>query len=291
MNSKSVAANQMKSNKKTWPGVDPGSAEHAARMLASKQRERLRFSSEKISQADNVYVAWLDLMGSGNTMITSMHRTANAISRIHMAVQYACLDHIYMGRTLPINDGVFLISPSKIEIMTVIRAALTMLIGNFVANPNHPNRFLVRGAVAFGPVYHGSNLADQLELKRRTIEISTSLNSIAFGPPIIQAYEAEKLAPPYGIAVHESACAFAPPHEKPFRTRLWQWWQPNDDGKIPKPSPQTLEPLRSIFAKDLMEYINFLESTSSFQGLSIDKILKIRQISREYFFGFSEEKS
>lgn len=243
---------------KSWPGIDPGTWEHAARRLAEKQRERLSLSSERLEKMENVYVAWLDLMGAGNLMTVSVHKTANAIARIHLAVHYACRDHSFQGDLLPINDGVFILSKTKSEIMTILRAAMVMLAGNFIARPKHPERFLVRSSIAYGPVCHGRQLSAVLDKQHITNEARNSLKNVMFGPPIIQAYHGERLAPPFGIAIHESARAFSANGEEPFRAVWWLWWQSNDDGAFPTPTPQALPRLKDILMFELRNYFAYL---------------------------------
>jgi hypothetical protein len=47
---------------------------------------------------------------------------------------------------------------------------------------------------------------------------------------ISHAYEAESLAPPFGVYIHESARAFAPrtTDSYPYRVNLWRWFTDND---------------------------------------------------------------
>ena len=106
--------------KKTWHGVDPSSPEYAAHVLASNERSRLEFSSEGLERAENCYVAWFDVMGAGHMMTTSMDKSANALSRIHLALHVACADHKHSVQTLPINDGVYVITKTKIEIINML---------------------------------------------------------------------------------------------------------------------------------------------------------------------------
>lgn len=55
-----------------------------ARAFAKRiSKEMLGFSSEKLMSAENAYVGWLDLMGAGHMMSTSIHKTANFLVRLH----------------------------------------------------------------------------------------------------------------------------------------------------------------------------------------------------------------
>jgi len=55
--------------------------------------------------------------------------------------------------------------------------------------------------------------------------------------PLVQAFVAEKTAPPFGVFVHESVRAFGPTNKHPVTTVLWQWWRKNEENyKIAKSS-------------------------------------------------------
>jgi class 3 adenylate cyclase len=218
------------------PAIVPGSAEYAARKHAKKLADKLNFSSENLGGAENKYVAWLDLMGAGHLMATSMEKTANAISRIHTATYLAVTQHGYKPDLIGINDGIFICSPSKVEITQIVRSALIHLAARFVSKNDPQDRFLVRCAIAYGPTFSGKRLAEQLPgYKKGTVP--ATLDHVVFGPPVIQAYRAEHESPPYGVAVHESARSFAPETTRPFRSTLWRWWQPDDAGKFSKATP------------------------------------------------------
>ena len=51
--------------------------------------ERLGFTSEKIGEPKNCYVAWVDLMGTGHMMSSSVHKAANFLARLHMCIEIA----------------------------------------------------------------------------------------------------------------------------------------------------------------------------------------------------------
>jgi len=281
---KSGAKTKKRMNK-SWPGVDKGSAEHGVRVLADRLRTRLNFSSENLSVADPAYVAWMDLMGAGHTMATSIQKASNAIARLHLALDHACQDHQFSGERLPINDGVFVISRDKSEIMSVVRSTIVMLAGHFIARPSQQDRFLIRGSIAYGPVYSGLQLAACLSKTRREKGGEECLSRVLFGPPIIQAFQYEKMAPPYGISIHESARAFAPAGVRPFQMKLWLWWQANDNGTFPKKTPENLTSMKTILVKELSDYFKWLSSTRSFHEISDEKIAELNKMATHYFKG------
>src|SRR4051794_23194589 len=90
-------------------------------------RELLAFKWENIRQAQYFYVAWLDLMGAGHIMSTSIPKAANFLVRLHMCVEIAIRQSGSSFRTLPINDGIFIISEKKGPLITVLQHAVTLL--------------------------------------------------------------------------------------------------------------------------------------------------------------------
>jgi hypothetical protein len=267
--------------KPTFPDVERSSPEHGARLLARSLREKLNFSTEGIEKPKNDYVAWLDLMGAGNMMSISIHKAANAIARIQLAVHLAQQDHRLNLRTVPINDGVFFVSEKKSEIVNVLRSSIIYLVGNFIARRNHPDRFLARGGIAYGPVWFGTSLATQLSKIQKGA--SDIFQQVIIGSPIIQAYKAESLAPVYGVAVHESARAFSPETEEPFRSTLWRWWQTNDGGGFSEFTPQPVIPLRDTFLKELDGYLDYLDSTLPFHLIAEGKVAQWKKDSQRYY--------
>jgi hypothetical protein len=247
----------------------------------SVSNDTLRFSSEQLSPAENCYVAWLDLMGAGQIMSVSVHKSANFLVRLHMAVETARMESGFELKTLPINDGIFIISPKKGEIMTVVRHAMILLSARFIATPRPHDRCLMKGSIAFGPVYAGGQLRKGISRKQLR-ERPEFLERLWFGPPIIQAYQNESSAPPYGIAVHESARAFAAKEEPPFQTTHWLWWQDNAEStRIPKlPS---LTDLKDVLALELESYFTWMKDTSLFHGASVEKIQFWANSSKQYF--------
>lgn len=252
------------------------------KVYASRVRKNyMNFNSEHLKKSENAYVGWLDIMGSGHLMTTSLHKTANFLARLHMAVDRSRADIDFSGRILAVNDGVFIVANKKKEIMSVMGSSLILLSANFIAVPRPHDRFLVRGGIAFGPVYFGGDLKDGLR-PASLRESSEFLNSVMFGPPIIQAYRSEALAPPFGVAVHESARSFAPPGEEPFRLNHWLWWAPNEPTDYPKNAPP-LSTLKDCLHHELRGQFDWLERTMIYQELTKDTIIKWRNVCDQYF--------
>jgi hypothetical protein len=255
--------------------------DRAVRTHAKKLRDKIHFSSESLSPATNAYVAWLDIMGAGHLMSTSVHKSANCLVRLHMAVELACQGRKFSGRLLPINDGIFIVSQNKSEVMGIMQHALAVLVANFIAIPRPHDRFLAKGAIAFGPVYMGRDLRAGIKAKKLR-ESATLMEQVLFGPPIIQAYKSEASAPPYGVAIHESARAFAPDGSTPFRMTHWLWWQKIDDGDdLPNFPPLT--DMKDCLLGDLQKHFEWMESSLIFHGIDSAKIKGWRSSAEQYF--------
>lgn len=262
--------------------TDENSAFARVRTYSTKLRKNsLEFNAEHLKAAPNVYVAWLDLMGAGHTMSTSVQKSANFLARLHMAVERARMAIRFEGRLLPVNDGIFIIADKKAEIVSIVGRTMIMLAANFIATPRPHDRFLLRGGIAFGPVYFGNLLAEGVGPKRFR-ETAHFMDTVMFGPALIQAFQAEHGSPPYGIAIHESARAFCSLDEAPFRMNHWMWWSPNEPCDYPNDAPPLTE-LKDCLASDLNEHFGWLENSLIYHGLDKIKVQQWRDVSRQYF--------
>ena len=254
---------------------------HPVRSFARNLRDRMQFNSEDIEAADYQYVGWLDMMGAGHVMSTSVHKSANFLARIHMAVDLARRDTGVDCITVAINDGIFILSPNKSNIMQVMRQSIINLSLHFIGVPRPYDKFLARGAIAYGPVYSGEHLNQGISAKRRSRSPSM-FDNVMFGPPVIQAYLSESTSAPFGIAIHESARSFAPVGFSPFRMSHWIWWQNNNEAPV-APGLPPLSDIRSCLVDDLMNYIDWMDSSLIYHGVAKEKTATWRRQIYEYF--------
>jgi hypothetical protein len=242
----------------------------------------LAFTTEGLVGAQNQYVAWLDLMGAGHIMSTSINKTANFLIRLHMAVEIAIQKSGYNLITLPINDGTYVISQKKSELITVLQHTMALLAARFIATHQQQDRCLMRGGIAYGPVYMGEGLSSGIKLKKLR-EHSEFLRHVIFGPPIIQAFRSEHLAPPYGIAIDESARAFAADNERPFQMTHWLWWQTGAEATPPN-GISSLNQIKNCLSIELGGYYDWMTSGLVFQGgITAEKVKQWKESSAQYF--------
>lgn len=235
------------------------------------------FDASRLPTLVDHYVCWVDVMGSANSMARSLPTAANFICKLHCAglqayqdVVQEAVEHETTLRLYPVIDGIYVTARRKAHLMPFLSKTLRPLAETFLQEHTQVHRFLVRGAIAYGPVVHGHDL--EPEASRVLDGAQEYRDSILMGLPMAQAYLAEPTAPPYGIAVHESARAFAPEGETPFQFLWWDWYrqsQPPLDGQ------EFLEQLRAYFA--------WFEEHTHTTGYDVERIKYHRELAKEYF--------
>jgi len=215
-------------------------------------------------------------------MNVSVAKTANAVARLHMAVHHARNSCEFSGEILPINDGIFLASKSKNETCNVLRMTMIMLAATFLCTPVPANRFLYRGAIAFGPVVSGADLSCGLSVKKKEKGVGECLERVMIGSPVIQAYQAETNAPPFGIAVHESARAFAGEGDRPFPSTHWLWWVIGEGERRPEIIGD-FGKFKEVLRNEVASHLKWLGHYEMFNRVAEDKIKKYSSMSEQYF--------
>lgn len=183
----------------------------------------LTFHAGRLPQALPEYIAWVDVMGTQASMSRSVAISANFIFKLHTAALQAPNQNVTL---YPVMDGFYASSTDKGDILDFLRNVFQEVAAEFNREQVEQHRFIVKGALAFGPVIHGSNVPAAAS---QTINnFPAYRNSLLLGLPMVQAHISEKLAPPFGIFVHESARSFAPPNQTPLHNVWWKWNIPNN---------------------------------------------------------------
>ena len=220
------------------------------------------FDARELPDPINSSVAWIDVMGIRAIMSRSIQITANFVFKLHSAA----LEVLPATNTLtlyPVMDGIFVVSEQKTEILGFLGALLGKIAHTFIGTKEIQHRFLVKAALAYGPVIHGSGI---------TTEANQSLggnaaykNSLLIGMPMIQVYQSESKAPPFGIFIHESARAFSPSGETPIPHVWWAWQN----------KPATLK-------SELEIYFKWCEDHPLKIEYSIDRIKVHKEMVKQY---------
>lgn len=168
-------------------------------------------------KASNKYVCWIDTMGTQNTMSVSLAKASNYIIKLHSCLIQAAdgLDSVLI---YPVMDGAYITCANKKDITSVLKKTFSFLANIFLQEKDNGKRFVVRASLAFGDIIDGNMITDDV-----TKHISSDYKQrILLGMPIIQAYQSEKNAPPFGIFIHESARKFDEEHK--IQGRTFKWW-------------------------------------------------------------------
>ena len=235
------------------------------------------FGATGLPISPSQYVGWIDAMGIQSAMGRSMDVAANFVFKLHITVLDsldALPDHqrgnIYL---YPVMDGVYFVTNDQPALFRFLRRVFGCLAREFVETAEMRHRFLVRGALACGPVVHGFQLPEGTSavLHNRT----QYRDSILVGLPMIQAYLTERLAPPFSIYVHESARAFAPEGRRPIRATWWRWFATPADERWPDLAPRLRDALRDYFA--------WCAARAAEIGYDVESIKKHRLSADQYF--------
>lgn len=182
----------------------------------------MAFNANFLPPASNEYVAWVDVMGIQSAMARSLSISANFIFKLHIAALGAPRANVQI---YPVMDGFYASSPDKEAMLDFLRNVMSSVGQTFLETTEPLHRFIVRGALAFGPVVHGSQVPDAVD--PGLVGHDQYKSAILLGMPIVQANKAEGIAPPFGIYIHESARAFAPNGQQPFHHVWWKWVTPD----------------------------------------------------------------
>jgi hypothetical protein len=232
------------------------------------------FNAKRLPATQLEYVAWLDVMGIGPVMGRSLDAAANFVFKIHVAA----LKAPFQGVTLyPVMDGLYACAPSQAALFAFMASVFEQCADEFASKKPEDSlhRFIIRAAIAFGPVIHGASVPDAAfkpagEKANPVAANPTYKNAILMGLPMVQAHECERLAPPFGVYVHESARAFAPQGENPLHQVWWRWASPADGTW-----KRVLNALR--------EHYEYFSKRSRSLQYDADRMKVHREMAEEYF--------
>jgi hypothetical protein len=182
------------------------------------------FDARALPKAQKEYVCWLDVMGMEAQMKRSIQVAANFVFKLHVAALEAQSANVSL---YPVMDGFYACAKSRAEMEAFLCPVLDALCKLFMEQDVPAFRFIIRGAVAYGDVYHGRDVGDSGA--KRLTENPHYRASIMLGPSVVDAHRTEGEAPPFGIAVHTSARASPVTGEAPYNTEWWRWWPPQFD--------------------------------------------------------------
>ncbi len=230
------------------------------------------FNSKLLGEPRYDYVCWLDVMGTTNQMLRSLPIAANFIYKLQSAALEARdeANAFESVRLFPTIDGMYITSPSRWPLQEVINQTMIRCALTFIAEQEPHHRFLVRGAIAFGPVYYGMDLPNEANY---TMANNPQVrDTILMGLPVGQAHTAEAESAPFGISIHSSARAFSPRGEPPFGFIWLNWFRYSK----PEVSPETL-------LGKMDEYFKWQRDHTTVTGYKLDRLDYHYKLAREFF--------
>ena len=214
------------------------------------------------------YVAWVDVMGTQATMSRSLSIGSNFMGKLHMAAFMAPKDSNGNINIYPVMDGFYVTFSTKEGIELFLQSVLRAVANEFINTKENRHRFVVRGALAYGPVVHGGDIPR--EASRDIANNPDYAKTLLLGMPMVQANGSERFAPPFGVYIHESARSFAPPDKTPFRGRWWNWERQNTH-------------LSKDLKKSLDDYYDWCQERTGSLGYEPERIDAHRLRMRQYF--------
>lgn len=224
------------------------------------------FNPSKVPEPREELVAWVDLMGTRNLMATSLKVISTAIFKLHVgaldAMRDLAFDSIFL---FPVMDGFYATSDHPLQLKQFLQHVFKGLSRTFLDDKaSHHLQFLIKGAIAKGKVYQGRELASGAA--DRLDENPDYRNSVLIGMPVVSSYLAESSAPPFGLAVHESA-------KSDFEISETEvWWKWHD---------RTFD--AQGFYSELKRYFEWNLSKKGATGYKIDRIIVHDALAKKYF--------
>lgn len=224
----------------------------------------LYFNAAHLPEPSLEYVAWVDVMGVQVSMSRSLAKSANFIFKLHTAALDAANQNVKM---YPVMDGFYASAAGQGDILAFLASVMSDIAAEFIQETNMQHRFIIRGALAFGPVIHGGNVPQAASATLHGNQVYR--DSLLLGLPMVQANTYERLAPPFGIYVHESARTFAPAGSTPVNFVWWKWQNPNS-------------PVWGQLGTELEQYFDWCEERAGAIDYEISRIEAHRCMAMQY---------
>lgn len=143
------------------------------------------------------YVLFVDIMGIRTTMFRSFSKSAIFIGKLHSVI--VALKSRYVMKVFPVMDGAYILC-EDLNILKKVISELYMKLGwIFVNTQNDEDRFIIRGGLAYGTVVLGDSIDEKVSIDLNND--SAYKQTLLFGLPMVQAFNAEQDAPPFGCGI------------------------------------------------------------------------------------------
>lgn len=222
------------------------------------------FDQSKMAVTANQFVAWLDVMGTASTLQRSLPQAANFVCKLHSS----CLNHLPpSGVTYyPMNDGAYLVGGHR-EVLETVGAVLNETAILFMTEADGLQRYMIRGALAFGDVVHGHSAKKGLHRNQPTKEM---VGRVLLGNPTAVAHRGEGMASPFGLYVDQSARRM-----NRLMSPLYRWWL--------APHFKTCVANKTFLVRKIEDHIDWCLAHPIQTSYKRDRADEHRVLAREYF--------
>ena len=207
-------------------------------------------------------------------MKKSVMDTANYVFKLHAAIITSWREKAYHNVFVyPVMDGAYITATNKEDMENLLIRVYRKIAEVFINEPKIEHQYLMRGAVAYGEVIHGHNVpygaskAFELDLGYK--------NQILLGSAMIDAYEGEREAAPFGIYVHESAKNRFGDRYKGTYSGEWKWFL--------QKSLKVEESLSEVILNKTISYLDSMRDTNNPLHYDIKKIERHKRLAEQYF--------
>lgn len=222
---------------------------------------KVYFNDKNFPKMENQYVLWVDIMGTKNSMSFSVRTSSIFICKLHVAIMEAKTNGI---NVYPMMDGAYVTSKTDKTMSNFIKKLFTSLSDTLITEENDFHRFLIKGALAYGPVLHGKNIPS--ECGNPFSKNRQYVDNLLLGIPMIQASKDEKKAPPFGIYCDESVRIASKIFAHP-----WHKWFPTEVEKVAE------------VAKAVQSYFDYSKEHYYELDYPMDKIIEHEEKAKQYF--------
>jgi hypothetical protein len=235
------------------------------------QNNKTFFDGDKL-QPSEAFVLWLDIMGTKNTMSRSLMTSANFVFKFHTVMEMNKTDGISI---CPVMDGAYVAAQDSTTMRKFIHDVFVALCNDFVQEEKYQRQYMVRGSLAYGEVVLGQSMSSDCfdNRVRNASDWPAYQKSLIIGAPVIQAFSREQKVPPFGVYIHESACA----HGFAFTSKWHTWWK-GKGGEVLSDDQTLIKDLKEKVGKYFQEY----EKHSYSFSYSTDRINEHRVMFEDY---------
>lgn len=217
------------------------------------------------------FVAWIDILGTANTMARSLNITTNFVGKLHVAVLAGQQKLQSQCNIYPLVDGVYITSTSRDQVLKLLKHTFRSLAINFILETDAEHHFMVRSCLSHGPLIEGLDIASANRILQSQ---SSHSKHMVLGPGVAGAYAGERNASPFGIWIDTPVRLYPDIKDRIVSTHF-PWWRYDTQ-------PDDYLVARSL-ANALEDYFAWCEGHLSWILYPKEALERHRALAKDYF--------